>query len=368
MKRIFSLLTCLVLAMSLLSACGNKETVPAASSAQVSQPAASASQSEPETPAQPETPAEPAGTNPLTGLPMEPEDETLRPVAVMLNDLKAAQPQLGVGKADIIYEVPAEGGITRMLAVYQTLRGTGNLGSIRSTRPYYLELALGHDALLVHAGGSPDAYQDIRSWNVDNMDGVNGASDAKIFWRDPQRRKTAGYEHSMLTSGEKVQAYLDAGHFRTAHEAGYRCGQTFTDDGTPADGTEAAHVSVKYSYYKTATFDYEAGSARYLVGQYGGPYVDGDTGAQVGVTNLLVLETSIYAISGDTAGRLSVKLTGSGSGRFFCGGRMIPIQWSKSSRNAPFVYTRTDGTPLSLGKGTSYVCILSPKSGSVSVT
>ena len=38
----------------------------------------------------------PAGTNPLTGLPMEPEYEDLRPVAVMLNNLKAAQPQLGV--------------------------------------------------------------------------------------------------------------------------------------------------------------------------------------------------------------------------------------------------------------------------------
>ena len=37
----------------------------------------------------------------------------------MLNNLKKAQPQLGNSQADIIYEVPAEGGITRMLAVYQ---------------------------------------------------------------------------------------------------------------------------------------------------------------------------------------------------------------------------------------------------------
>ena len=86
---------------------------------------------------------------------MEPVYEKNRPVAVMLNNLKAAQPQLGVSQADIIYEVPAEGGITRMLGVFQTLEGVGDLGSIRSARPYYLELALGHDALFVHAGGSP---------------------------------------------------------------------------------------------------------------------------------------------------------------------------------------------------------------------
>ena len=124
---------------------------------------------------------------------MEPEYERNRPVAVMLNNLKKAQPQLGNAQADIIYEVPAEGGITRMLAVYQTLDGIGTLGSIRSSRPYYIELALGHDALYVHAGGSPEAYQDLKSWKVNNIDGVNGsASQSAVFWRDQERRKTMG--------------------------------------------------------------------------------------------------------------------------------------------------------------------------------
>ena len=52
---------------------------------------------------------------------MEPEYERNRPVAVMLNNLKKAQPQLGNAQADIIYEVPAEGGITRMLAALPDL-------------------------------------------------------------------------------------------------------------------------------------------------------------------------------------------------------------------------------------------------------
>ena len=119
---------------------------------------------EPETPpvieepaAEPEVeplPDVPTGTNPLTGLPIEPEYEQRRPVAVMLNNLKKAQPQLGNSQADIIYEVPAEGGITRMLAVYQSLEDVGSIGSIRSARPYYIELALGHDALYVHAAAA----------------------------------------------------------------------------------------------------------------------------------------------------------------------------------------------------------------------
>lgn len=310
----------------------------------------------------------PAGTNPLTGMPMEPVYEKNRPVAVMLNNLKAAQPQLGVSQADIIYEVPAEGGITRMLGVFQTLEGVGDLGSIRSARPYYLELALGHDALFVHAGGSPEAYRDISAWDVDNMDGVNGGSDAKIFWRDAERRKNARYEHSLLTSGENILAYLDQGHFRTEHEEGYETAQLFTEDGTPSDGVPAAHVTLRFSQYKTGQFDYDAESGRYLVSQYGAAYTDGNTGEQVGVTNLLVLETSIYVISGDTAGRLSVKLTGSGEGTYFCGGKAVPITWSKAERNSPLVYHRADGTPLALGKGTSYVCIMSPRTSTLSYT
>ena len=318
----------------------------------------------PEEPEQEPEPYVPAGTNPLTGEPMEPEFEQNRPVAVMLNNLKAAQPQLGISQADIVYEVPAEGGITRMLAVYQTLEGVGNLGSIRSTRPYYMELALGHDALLVHAGGSPAAYSNISAWGVDNMDGVRGGSDAEIFWRDPDRRKTKGLEHSLLTSGENILAYLVEGHFETAHREEYLYSQAFAEDGTPQDGETAEHVSVVFSNYKTGTFDYDGASGKYYAGQYGAPQIDGATEDQVAVTNLLVLKAKMTVLDGE--GRLSVKLA-EGEGTFFCGGKSVPILWSKADRNSPFVYTLADGSPLVLGQGKSYVCVINQKSGKVTV-
>lgn len=311
-------------------------------------------------------PSGPAGTNPLTGLPLEPEAEHDRPVAVMFNNLREALPQLGVGKADLIYEVPAEGGITRMLGVFQSLEGVGELGSIRSVRPYYLELALGHDALLVHAGGSDEAYTDISAWKVDNMDGVRGSSDAAIFWRDETRRRSAGLEHSLLTSGEKVLDYLAKGRYSTTHWESYRYPITFTDD-LPTGGTSAEHVSLRFSPYKTGTFDYDPEKGQYLIGQYGGTYTDGNTGEQVGVVNVLFLEASITNIPGDTAGRIRVKTVGSGSGTWFCGGRAIPILWSKADRNSPILYTHADGSPLSLGRGTSYICLYDPRNSTVTV-
>lgn len=358
MKRIKSILLASLVAVSLTS-CGGKEA------AETSQSAVPVIKSEPIEEPMPDVPS---GVNPLTGEPMDPEYENLRPVAVMLNNLKAAQPQLGTSLADMIYEVPAEGGITRMLALYQTLEGdpVETLGSIRSSRPYYLELALGHDALYVHAGGSPEAYADIPAWGVDNMDGVNGGSDAEIFWRDKQRRKTAGYEHSLLTSGENIQQYLDEGHFRTESRKSSSI-QKFTDDGTPINGSPAEQVTVKFSQYKTGTFLYDAASKKYMIEQYGSAYLDGNTGEQVGVTNLLVLETDISVISGDTHGRLKVRTTGDGEGTFFCGGKSIPIFWSRPDRDSSLTYTTASGAPLVLGRGNTYICILSPKTSAVSV-
>lgn len=306
----------------------------------------------------PEPPQEPAARNPLTGMGIDPEKADDRPVAVMLNNLKASLPQLGVSKADIIYEVLAEGGITRMLAVFQDLDGVGDLGSIRSTRAYYLEIALGHDAILVHAGGSPEAYSCIPKWGVDNLDGVNGGSEQEMYWRDPERRKNAGYEHSLLTSGEKIQDYLAGGRYALKHEDGYRYEMAFAEDGTPAGGSAAEHVSVKFSKSKTGTFDYDADQGAYLVGQYNSAYVDGDTGEQVSVTNVLVLRTRISLISGDSAGRISVDLSSGGEGMYCCGGKSVPIRWSKPGRTDPFSYTLEDGTPLTLGRGATYVCIV----------
>ncbi|WP_295750660.1 DUF3048 domain-containing protein [uncultured Oscillibacter sp.] len=305
----------------------------------------------------------PAGTNPLTGLPMEPEYEDLRPIAVMLNNLKAAQPQLGISQADVIYEVPVEGGITRMLGLYQTVEGIETLGSVRSARPYFVELALGHDAVYVHAGGSQEAYSNLYSWKVDHMDGVRGGEDAKIFWRDPDRRRNNGYEHSLITSGEKILEYLAGGKIATEHDAGWSYPQAFAEDGTPTGGETAEQVKVRFSNYKTGVFDYDASSGRYFVSQYGKEHVDGSTGDQVSAVNVLVLKAATAVL--DDVGRLRVQTTGEGEGLYFCGGKAVPIQWSREDRNHPFSYTLEDGKPLVLGQGNSYVCIIGRKTGTV---
>ncbi|WP_279067506.1 DUF3048 domain-containing protein [Intestinimonas butyriciproducens] len=303
--------------------------------------------------------------NPLTGEPISGELANRRPIAVMLNNLKEALPQLGQSQADIIYECLAEGGITRMMGVYQSVEGVGMIGSVRSARPYYLELALGHDALYIHAGGSEDAYAKIRFWDVDHFDAVRGpyqgrSPDSNLMWRDADRRKNNGLEHSVVTTGSAIETYLPE-EVRREHKEDYRYPQQFTDDGTPAAGEKAVTVTVPFSNYKTGVFTYDEESRTYLVEEYGQPYIDGNTGEQVGVTNVIILQTACSA-TGDSLAHITVDLTSGGEGWYACGGKIIPIHWSKADRSSSFVYTTEDGEPLVLGRGKSYVNIIPLKS------
>ena len=196
---------------------------------------------------------------------------------------------------------------------------------------------------------------------MDALDCVRGPYEGKsagsnLFWRDAGRRKNNGLEHSVVTTGEAIQTYLPTS-IRRDHEEGYSYPQNFAEDGAPAGGEAAGTVTVPFSSYKTGVFTYDVDSGRYLVEEYGKAYVDGDTGEQVGVTNVLVLRTACKA-TGDSLGHITVDLTGGGDGWFACGGKLIPICWSKADRNSPLVYTTADGQPLVLGQGSTYVNII----------
>ena len=362
MKR--RILPLLAACMLLLSACGGNGGEVQPSPEPTPTPPASAS---PQPSPTSEPTPEPAGpVNPLTGLPIDEEWVNARPVAVMLNNLKQAMPQLGVSQADIIYEVLAEGGITRMLALYQSVEDVDVIGSVRSARTYYLELALGHDAIYLHAGGSPDAYNKIKAWNVTALDCVNGPYEGSLFWRDAARIKNNGMVHSVVTSGETILKLFPTYSFRQEHEEDFVYEMQFAEDGTPAGGQQALTITVPFSSYKTGVFTYDPESGKYRVEEYGSAYIDGNTGEQVSVTNVLVLKTSCSLIPGDDAGRITVDLSNGGEGWYACGGKIIPIRWSKDGVQEQLVYTTQSGEPLTLGVGTSYVNII-PLSNDITV-
>lgn len=299
--------------------------------------------------------------NPLTGEVTEEDISQKRPIAVMINNHSVAQPQLGVGDADIIYEALVEGGITRMMAVFQDLPSSEILGSIRSSRHYYLDFAAAYDAIYVHAGGSPYAYDAIASRNVDNIDGVKGRGD--LFYRDEYRRSAMGFEHSLCITGESILNYLNnESGYRLSHNDDYKCNMTFTENAAPANGASAESVTVHFGLGKDTSFTYDPEKQIYTAAQFGDTYVDGNTGKAVELKNIVVIQTDVRSV--DEKDRKDMTLTGTGSGWFISGGKCAEITWSRDNQDAQFVYTFADGTPVSFGIGATYVCVIA-LSGSV---
>ncbi|HBD86903.1 MAG TPA: DUF3048 domain-containing protein, partial [Clostridiales bacterium] len=137
MKKII----CSALAALLLvtSACGKGSADP--TTAPSSEPSPSAT---PALPSPSPTPTAPPYTNPLTGEGMDEDISGNRPWAIMINNLDKALPQCGVSQADIIYEIPAEGGVTRMMAIFSDISDVEAIGSMRSIRPYYADVGLSY--------------------------------------------------------------------------------------------------------------------------------------------------------------------------------------------------------------------------------
>jgi len=87
----------------------------------------------------------------LTGLWVPKEVGENRPYAIMFNNIKLASPQSGTSEAAILYEAIVEGGITRLMGIFEELNDT-RIGSVRSARHYFVSIADEYDAIYVHYG------------------------------------------------------------------------------------------------------------------------------------------------------------------------------------------------------------------------
>lgn len=345
-----SLLLALILLLTLAACSGGGD----ASSADVSESEASSAPaaSEPalEAPSRPEQTA----VNPLTGLPTDEQTADLRPVAVMINNIHSAQPLLGVSSADVIYECLVEGGITRLLAVFQDVDGLEQIGSIRSARPTFINLARGLDAVYFNLGGSEEAFQMLADGVVDN---VSLGNYPDLFWRDPDRRKNLGYEHSALISGELIeQGISQRGIRRTLNES--IASQKFGENSPVQSGEAAASITANFSSYKSTEFAFDETSGEYLISQFGKAQTDGAAGRQNTAANVLCLRVNSYVT--DSMGHVSHDLVGSGSGYYMSGGKAIPVKWSKAGYDEPIRYTTESGEELTMLPGRIYVCMVPP--------
>ena len=141
MRGFRKLTAALLLAALAVSGCSSKEKEETAEATptpeiQAEETATPTPTSTPEPTEEPEplVPDVPEGmvTSYLTGEYVPEEIGRRRPAAIMINNIEASLPQWGISHAGIIYEAPVEGGITRMMAIFEDYDSLERIGSVRS--------------------------------------------------------------------------------------------------------------------------------------------------------------------------------------------------------------------------------------------
>ncbi len=330
MKKFVCLLLCFVLLFS-LGGCKTQTETPEGSES---------------TPTIVEPPKKPV--NPLTGVRnMDEGEQYNRPIAIVVNNIKVAQTvQTGVAKADIVYETEAEGGITRLVAVFQNTDKLAQIGPIRSARCAFIDIAHAHDAVFVHHGQEPN-YAVAQLKNIDSY--VIGENNIGI-------RKPNGlaWEHRLFANTETLRQKLNDQGIKTVNET-VKNWQNWAeeDEKVYLSGGQAISVTVPFSNSYTTVMRYDPSTQKYTKYYKDSLVKDAVTGETLTFKNVFVLTTGISPLY---SAYVKIDMTG-GDGYYFVNGTYVPIKWYKGGTYGEFSFTNLDGTPLTVNAGTSYVCI-----------
>ncbi|MHC0039455.1 DUF3048 domain-containing protein [Pseudoneobacillus sp. C159] len=303
-----------------------------------------------------EEPVEPAEavypyTFPLTGIGSNTQVDD-RAVAVMINNHPKARPQSGIPKADIVYELLAEGDVTRFLAVFQSEK-PDKVGPVRSARDYFIELAKGLKSLYIAHGYSPEAKKMLDSGYIDDLNGMQ--YDGTLFKRANFRKAP----HNSYITYENILKGAEKNKF--SMKGAPRAYQFYTEkelEGLQGNPAKSLMVSYFSSNLFNVIFDYDEALGKYKRFSNGEMTIDYDTKERVLLDNILILEMEHKFI--DSYGRREINLTSGGNGYMIQRGKWNPITWKNvEGQIVPFA----NGSEAKLVPGKTWVNIIPKDQG-----
>jgi hypothetical protein len=278
---------------------------------------------------------------PLTGIGSKTKIDE-RAVAVMINNHPKARPQSGLNKADIVYEILAEGDITRFLAVFQSERPT-NIGPVRSARAYYIELAKGLDALYIAHGYSEEAKKLLEDNYIDNLNGM--VYDGTLFQRSSSRKAPHNsyitYENILKGAEQKKYSMKKSPpSFKFLSQ----------EESKNVTGNDAKSVKISYSKSKISDSIYEFDAALGKYKRFSGEEqtVDLETHEPILLDNIFIIEATHQVT--DSVGHNEIDLKSGGKAYLLQMGKVNEVDWKnrngrivpvKDGKEVPFVQGRT---------------------------
>lgn len=287
----------------------------------------------------------------LTGQWVPLEIGSKRPLAIQFNNFKTVKNQWGIGQADILYEAITEGGITRLLGIGENFTGD-KIGSIRSSRHYFVSIADEYDAIYVHYGKTKYAKSKLSKLDMDNLDGETGIGTV-VFYRD----KSLKAPHNAFTSLDRIQKGIKQKKYSTEHRKDFEPHFNFYKEDTDLDSSTVVNkITIDFSNYTTPYLEYNAEDKLYYRYQFGGPHKDSVTGEQLTFKNILVQFVNEYDIDKNDYQTIDWE-NASGSAYYITNGKMVPVTWKKNETKKWMRFYDEAGNELTINPGKTYIAI-----------
>lgn len=362
MKKLISVMLACFFAAAMLAACsGNtSSSVPSSSAppASVSVPASSS------VPAPPSTKAAT-----LTGAEVPLNYGGGRRIgAVIVDNVSLVEEQRGLSLADILFELPLEGGLTRYMALYEDYQFMPVVGPVRSIRDSFIQLAMPWQPLMVSAGSSALALHTVEDFDLAHLmlDPSFGFASAAYEADNARSSNTA---NAYYTSGDIVKGLVEINNVDDLREysSSFFHFVPYDEPARVLQGGEAAALTVQHSARFSTFFEYDTAAAHYLLSQQNPnigdmPHapVDEDTGLQLAFDNVFVLFADIPvhpAYQNESVKVPDIQFGNGGTGFYFSGGRAEQIFWRKSSpqHGLEILHGDRSETPVLVNPGSSYI-------------
>lgn len=282
-----------------------------------------------------------------------------RPIAVMIDNHNGAWPQAGLNQAYLVYEIIVEGGETRLMALFKGVN-LDKIGPVRSSRHYFLDYAMENDAIYAHYGWSPQAESDIKTYSINNINGITESE--TTFWRV----KDKSAPHNAVTSTEAL--------LKVAKAKGYKTTSTkesvlnyVTDDVELKDGQGATTITIPHSTLQTVKYEYDEQNQVYKRYARNKAQTDWDTGNSITTKNIIITFCDNYTLDDvENKGRQELKNIGTFDGYYITNGKAIKIKCIKEARNLQTRYEDLKGNEIEVNDGNTWINIC-PKDADVTI-
>ena len=279
--------------------------------------------------------------NPLTGLEM-PKDAMTRPFVVSTdNDSYKSRPQAGLSQADIIYEVPIEGGGSRYEPIYYS-QEPGLVGAIRSCRPYIINIAREYKAVLVHNGKSPQAKAIF-----DTIDRVSAEDDFDVYHQEDNPNLPG----NLYSNGDLIVERMEKRGFNEKQDV-----RTFPwlKDDEEAQGDDATEIIINYADGAYNTFKYDDSTKLYTKYVKDEPLIDANNEKEITCANILVQEVP-FKMYDSSSQRLDIDPTEGGKATMFTQGKVVTGTWERADLDSPTIFKDESGNEFKMTPGVTWI-------------